>query len=175
MKKIVLFFVAAMATLFVGCTQDNVHMPESEIIYVGDTATTDFPKTISWEGTLTSGVPQFGGFTPVPSPNRLRLTDRTDASAGYATLTLEAFDITTPMGMSFSIGEMRIDSVQYATYPGGNGMFVRDDFSVQAGKYLTKGSLKGTFTAGGTVSMTMTYKPGSMPFEVVSEFEGVKE
>lgn len=175
MKKIVgIIFISTVLAL-AGCTQDNVHMPEQEIqyIYVGDTTQNDFPRTLEWSGSLTTSVPQLGAmFTPATTPNTLKFTDRTGEKTGYTTLILGAFDIDVPAThMHFAFGEMQIDSVQYATYPSGNGMFYRDNFQVQSGQYLTKGSLKGTYGADGTVEMTISYKPGTMPFEIISQFQ----
>ena len=89
---------------------------------------------------------------------------------------LGGFDITVEaMNMQITMGEMRIDSVQYAVYPNGNGMFFCDDFETMSGRYNTVGSLKGTFDANGKVMMQMDYKPGSMPFMCHSELEAERK
>ena len=47
---------------------------------------------------------------------------------------------------------------------------MKKDFDVQAGEYRTRGSLEGTISKEGVLSLVMKYRPGTMPFEIVTEF-----
>lgn len=181
MMRNVFYIVAVSLTAFVlyGCTQDNVHAPEPEIITVEKEVEVpaeddDFQNEFYYVGTLTSSVPSMAALMePVTTPDHVRLTGMTGKTSGYATLVLGAFDISVAaMGMNISMGEMTIEGVQYAIYPNGNGMFFKEDFETMSGQYDTKGSLSGTFSADGSIEMSMDYRPGSMPFECHSEFSG---
>lgn len=180
-KKSLLYCLAVSAGLFASCTQDNVHEPEPEVItqVVEVPAEKEpFDDSRRYEGTLTSSVPAMAAMMePVTTADFMELRNMTDKSSGYATLVLGQFDITIPAPMNkvIGIGEMVIDSVQYAFYPNGNGMFFKDDFEVMAGRFNTKGTLQGTFSADGGVTMTMDYKPGSMPFTCHSELNAVRK
>lgn len=177
-RKLLVLAIGAWA--LGACTQDNVHAPEQEIVVIekeGDTMKEVFEDSLYFEGILTSSVPSMPSLmNPVDTPDFLQFKGMTDKTSGYATIVLGQFNINVEaMGMNIAIGEMEIDSIQYAFYPNGNGMFFRDDFDVMAGQYETKGSLYGTFDAGGSVRMIMNYKPGSMPFEVESELNAVRK
>jgi OPA family sugar phosphate sensor protein UhpC-like MFS transporter len=52
----------------------------------------------------------------------------------------------------------------------GGGYLMKKDFDVQAGEYRTRGSLEGTISREGVLSLVMKYRPGTMPFEIVTEF-----
>lgn len=181
MKKTYAFCTIAMAAaLFAACTQDNVHAPEPEIKVVEKEVPAvkeEFDDSLYYSGTLTSSVPSMAALMdPVSSANFMYFRGMTGKNSGYATLVLGQFDINvTAMNMHITMGEMRIDSVQYAFYPNGNGMFFRENFEVMSGNYNTKGSLTGTIDATGKVKMQMDYKPGSMPFMCHSEMEGDRQ
>lgn len=180
MIKKTAFVLAAFATL-AACTQDNVHAPEAEIRYVDREvpgAQEQFDDSLYYRGTITNSVPSMASLMdPVTTADDMQFKNMTGKTSGYATIVLGAFDISVAaMGMNISIGEMVIDSVQYAFYPNGNGMFVKDNFEVMAGQYNTVGSLSGTFDAAtGTVTMTMDYKPGSMPFTCHGELTATNQ
>lgn len=179
MKKLLILSAIVMA-LFTACTQDNVHAPEPEIKVVEKETPAgkeEFDDSLYYAGTLTSSVPSMAALMdPVETPDYMYFRGMTGKTSGYATLVLGEFDITVAaMNMHITMGEMRIDSVQYAVYPNGNGMFFRDDFEVMSGNYNTVGSLSGTFDSAGNVWMQMDYKPGSMPFMCHSELEGVRK
>lgn len=178
MKKI-LALLAVGAGVCAACTQDNVHMPETEVKVVEKEvpAKEEFDDSLYYSGALTSSVPTMSALMePVSTADYMYFRGMTGKSSGYATLVLGQFDITVEaMNMHITMGEMRIDSVQYAFYPSGNGMFFRDNFEVMAGSYNTVGTLSGTFDATGKVSMQMDYKPGSMPFMCHSEMEAERK
>jgi len=177
MKKTIFGIIAA--GLLTACTQDNVHAPEPEIKIVEKevTKTEEFDDSLYYSGVLTSSVPAMSSLmSPVSSPNFMYLKEMTGKNSGYATLVLGQFDVTIEaMNMHITIGEMQIDSVQYAFYPNGNGTFFRDNFEVMAGQYNTVGSLVGTFDSHGTIKMQMDYKPGAMPFMCHSEMEAERK
>lgn len=177
MRKILMTVATVLVMGFTAsCTQDNVHAPEPEIKEVPQEPEA-FEDSIYYEGTLTSSVPQMAALMePVSTADFMYFRGMTGKTSGYATLVLGEFDITVEaMNMHINMGEMRIDSVQYAVYPNGNGMFFCDDFETMAGEYNTKGSLKGTFDANGKVTMEMNYKPGNMPFTCNSVMEGTRK
>lgn len=176
MRKI---YVILMSAFFAGiissCTQDNVHAPEPEVRV--EEKQEEFEDSMYFDGSLTSSVPTMASLmNPVTTADYMYFRGMTGKTSGYATLVLGGFDITIEvMNMHITMGEMRIDSVQYAVYPNGNGMFFCDDFETMSGNYNTKGSLKGTFDANGKVLMRMDYKPGSMPFMCHSELEAERK
>jgi hypothetical protein len=181
MKRILFFQALVVATgFFAACTQDNVHMPETEIITVDkDVPAEDevFDDSLYYEGTLTSSVPAMASqMNPVTTADYMQFKNMTGKTAGYATLVLGQFNITVEtMNMHITIGEMAIDSVRYAFDSNGNGMFFKKNFEVMSGTRPTTGSLSGTFDASGSVQMTMDYKPGTMPFLCHSELEAVRK
>ena len=182
MKRILLLNGLTLASgIFCACTQDNVHAPEAEIVIVEKEVALEkeqFDDSLYFEGTLTTSVPAMASvMSPVTNADFMQFKGMTDKSSGYATLVLGGFNITIPVAGNrvITIGEMTIDSVQYAFYPNGNGMFFRENFEVEAGSYLVQGSLQGTFSATGGITMIMDYKPGTMPFLCHSELEAVRK
>lgn len=172
--------LTAVSVAFAACTQDNAHAPEPEVIIVEKEVPApkeEFDDSLYFEGSLTSSVPSMAAMmSPVTTTDFMQFKNMTGKSSGYATLVLGQFNITVQtMGMSIEMGEMVIDSVQYAFYPNGNGMFTKDNFEIIAAGRNTKGLLKGTFGADGSVTMTMDYKPGTMPFLCHSELEAVRK
>lgn len=168
--------LAAVSVAFAACTQDNAHAPEPEVIIVEKEVPApkeEFDDSLYFEGSLTSSAAMM---SPVTTTDFMQFKNMTGKSSGYATLVLGQFNITVQtMGMSIEMGEMVIDSVQYAFYPNGNGMFTKDNFEIISAGRNTKGSLKGTFGADGSVTMTMDYKPGTMPFPCHSKLEAVRK
>jgi hypothetical protein len=75
------------------------------------------------------------------------------------------------LGMPIEIGDMVIEQVEYAAYPSGGGHLKHEGFDIQAGEYRTRGTLFGEITKDGALTLTMTYRPGTMPFDIVSEFK----
>lgn len=165
--------VVAAVLCLAACTQDNVHMPdENGETAAWETYTQDFP------GTLYTTVPLMQEYLdgPAESVMTAKLLDFNISHSGYVTLLTEPFSITDPtilqlMGMAIDIGSMTIDKVEYAAFPSGGGYLKADAFEVMAGKYLTRGSLQGTVSADGKLSLVLSYRPGSMPFEIRSEFK----
>ena len=70
------------------------------------------------------------------------------------------------LGMPIEIGDMVIEQVEYAAFPSGGGYLMKKDFDIQAGNYRTRGSLEGTISKEGTLSLVIKYYPGTMPFEI---------
>ena len=73
--------------------------------------------------------------------------------------------------MSFDIGPMKINNIICTHDSDDNVTLSCESFECMAGKYLTLGSLEGIIKDG-TLDFTILYKPGSMPFEVKSQFTG---
>lgn len=158
--------------LLMSCTQDNVHMPEGG---AGQETWETYTKLYS--GVLSSTVPVMQEYLdgPVRTEMTVRVGPFHAAHSGYVTVCTQAFSIDDPfvtemMGMPINVGEMEIKDVEYAAFPGGGGYFRKDAFDVQAGTYRTRGSLYGELSPEGQLNITLTFRPGSMPFEIVSEF-----
>ena len=162
-----------MCHTILSCTQDNVHMPEVE------------PGTQTWEtyaqdfqGTFSTTVPVVQEHLqgPVVSPTTVRIEDFHIEHSGHVTILTKAFSVDDPfvvgiLGSIIEIGEMRIEKVEYAAFPSGGGVLKKEFDNVQAGTYNTRGSLEGTISKEGKLQLTMTYRPGTMPFDIVTEFE----
>ena len=167
------FVAVMMCCTIISCTQDNVHMPDVE------------PDTQTWEtyaqdfrGTFSTTVPLVQEHLqgPVVSPTVVRLEDFHIEHSGYVTLLTEAFSVNDPfvedlLGYIVEIGQMRIEKVEYAAFPSGGGFLKKDFDNVKAGAYNTRGTLQGTISKDGHLHLTLTYRPGTMPFDIVTEFE----
>ncbi len=159
--------------LLVSCTQDNVHMPE-------DVAGTEIWETYtaSYPGVLTTTVPMMQEHLQgaVQTEMTVQVGEFHSAHSGYVTVTTQPFSIDDPfvismLGKAIEIGTMEIQDVEYAAFPSGGGYLRKEAFDLQAGDYRTRGSLYGELSPTGRLSFTVRYKPGTMPFEIVSEFD----
>lgn len=167
------FCILCLGLVLVSCTQDNVHMPEIEQEEEAwETYTQEF------HGRLSTTVPLVQEYLegPVLKDMTIRLKDFHIEHSGHVTLTTEAFDVDDPfvytlLGKAISIGAMEIPQVEYAAYPSGGGYLKHEGFDIQAGEYRTRGSLFGEITKDGALTLTLTYRPGTMPFDIVSEFK----
>ena len=161
-----------LSCVMVSCTQDNVHMPDVE------------PETEAWEtyaqdfsGEFHTTVPlvQENLQGPVITSTRVRIENFHIKHSGYVCVRTEAFAVDDPfvvgiLGKAIEIGAMTLDNVEYAAFPSGGGCLMKKDFDVQAGEYRTRGSLEGTISKEDVLSFVMKYRPGTMPFEIVTEF-----
>jgi hypothetical protein len=143
------------------------------------------PDTQTWEtyaqdfrGTFSTTVPLVQEHLqgPVVSPTVVRIEDFHIEHSGYVTLLTEAFSVNDPfvedlLGYIVEIGQMRIEKVEYAAFPSGGGFLKKDFDNVKAGAYNTRGTLQGTISKDGHLNLTMTYRPGTMPFDIITEFE----
>lgn len=163
-----------MCTLcLVSCTQDNVHMPAD-----GNGSETWETYTASYSGVLASTVPLMEEYLqgPVRSQMTVRVSNFHSTHSGYVGIHIPQFSINDPfvvelMGKAIEIGDMEISDVQYAAFPTGGGYFRKDMIEVQAGEYTVRGSLQGELSSAGHLTLALRYKPGAMPFEVLSEFD----
>ena len=168
-----LFGVLCMGIMLVSCTQDNVHMPEDGAgMETWETYTQNFP------GILSTTVPLVQEHLQGPAQQdmTIRLKDFHIGHSGHVIICTEAFDVDDPfvstlLGKDIRIGAMEIPQVEYAAYPSGGGHLKKDAFDIQAGEYRTRGSLFGEITKDGALTLTLTYRPGTMPFDIVSEFK----
>ena len=168
-----LFLALCLGRVLVSCTQDTVHMPEADTgTETWETYTQEFPGRLS----TTVPVVQEHLQGPVEKDMTVRLKDFHIGHSGHVTLTTEAFDVNDPfvsnlLGKDIRIGAMEIPQVEYAAYPSGGGHLKKDAFDIQAGEYRTRGSLFGEIAKDGALTLTLTYRPGTMPFDIVSEFK----
>ncbi len=163
----------ALCIVLSSCTQDNVHMPEN-----GAAAETWETYTASYFGLLRTTVPLMQEYLqgPVEKEMTVKLSGFHSAHSGYVTVHVGEFYIDDPfvvnmLGRAIEIGAMEISEVEYAAFPSGGGYLRKDTFEVQAGEYRTRGSLSGEVTAEGGLKLTLSYRPGTMPFEIVSQFD----
>lgn len=135
-----------------------------------DDAATPAPQTFT--GQLTTTLPSMPTFEALTDANTAVVT-WDDAQQTTASVQLGAFTIavTTPMGeKAYEIGAMTITNVA-CVKTGGKMTMSQPAFQCMAGDFDTKGSLVGTLEDG-KLTFTLLYKPGSMPFDVQSVFEG---
>lgn len=167
-----LFGALCMGMMLVSCTQDNVHMPDMETS-AGTWET--YAQEFSGEFHTTVPVVQEYLQGPVVVPTKVRIENFHIEHSGYVRLLTEGFSVDDPfvvdiLGMPIEIGDMLVEQVEYAAFPSGGGYVKKENFDIQAGKYRTRGSLEGTISKDGTLSLVMKYRPGTMPFEIVTEF-----
>jgi hypothetical protein len=161
-----------MGIMLVSCTQDNVHMPDMETS-AGTWET--YAQEFSGEFHTTVPVVQEYLQGPVVVPTKVRIESFHIEHSGYVRLLTEGFSVDDPfvvdiLGMPIEIGDMLVEQVEYAAFPSGGGYVKKENFDIQAGNYRTRGSLEGTISKDGTLSLVMKYRPGTMPFEIVTEF-----
>lgn len=155
------------------CTQDNVHLPAD-----GTGQETWEPYTATYPGLLSTTVPLMQQYMqgPVETQMTLSVSHFHPSHSAYVGLHIPAFSIGDPfvtdlLGQTIEIGEMDITDVEYAAFPTGGGYLRCEAFEVQAGAYRVRGSLHGELSASGRLTLTVSYRPGTMPFDVVSEFD----
>ncbi len=158
--------------ILASCTQDNVHMPEGGVEMEGWDTT-----TVSYSGVLSTTVPLVQEYMhgPVVLPMTVRMGEFHPSHSTYVTVSTEAFSVNDPfvvdlLSKAIDIGAMEIQNVEYAAFPTGGGYLKKEAFDIQAGDYRTRGSLQGELSAEGYLTLTLTYRPGTMPFDIVSVF-----
>ena len=161
-----------LSCAMVSCTQDNVHMPDMES---GTDTWETYAQEFRGEFHTTVPVVQEHLQGPVVVSTKVRIENFHIEHSGYIRVLTEGFSVDDPfvvsiLGMPIEIGDMVIEQVEYAAFPSGGGYLMKKDFDIQAGKYRTRGSLEGTISKDGTLSLVMKYRPGTMPFEIVTEF-----
>lgn len=166
-----LLLLVLLSLSIASCTQDNVHMPETEVESWETT-------TLTQSGHLTTTVPAVQEYLqgPIVEEMMLKVENISTKHSGHVVVCVESFSINDPfvvdlLKKSIEIGAMRIEGVEYAAYPSGGGYLKKDAFEVQAGEYTTRGSLYGEITKEGRLTLTLKYRPGTMPFDVVSQFK----
>ena len=167
-----LFGALCMGMMLVSCTQDNVHMPDMETS-AGTWET--YAQDFSGEFHTTVPLVQENLQGPVVVPTKVRIENFHIEHSGHIRVLTKGFAVDDPfvvgiLGMPIEIGDMVIEQVEYAAFPSGGGYLMKKDFDIQAGNYRTRGSLEGTISKEGTLSFVMKYYPGTMPFEIVTEF-----
>lgn len=154
---LVLAMTLLSSTTFTACSSD-------------DEPSIPAPQTFS--GTLTTTIPDMPSFEAIEGENSCIITwDNPEQTS--ATVRMGAFDIamSTPMGeRSYEIGEMVIAGVTCVN-SGNIITLTKENFECQAGDFLTTGSLTGELK-NGILTLTLLYKPGSMPFDVQSVLVG---
>lgn len=156
-------FALFVFSMLVGCASDNIHMPDPEDDVIE-----------SYNGSLTTSIPTMSIFEAVTSEDYIKISWN-DKFHKSANLEIGAFRIDVElMNTSFLIGTMHIDNVVCTPNEEGTYTLSKEHFECQAGDYLTKGSLTGKYVKG-KMEITIHYKPGSMPFECKSVFEGTSE
>ena len=162
-----------LSCAMVSCTQDNLHLPDY------------LPGAEQWEtysqefpGKFSTTVPLVQEYLqgPVVCPTIVRIENFHAEHSGYVRLFTEVFSVDDPfvvdlLGMTIEIGQMRIDSVEYAAFPSGGGYLRKQFDNVKAGAYNTRGTIEGTIGKDGKLSLVMNYRPGTMPFDIVTEFK----
>lgn len=155
--------MAACAATLVSCSDDDEPATPSPQTFVGE---------------LESRIPMFPDFSTLDDDNAT--ITWTDATATTCTIDLGGFDVHVdrpelPAPMDIEIGDMKITGVKCAKEADGSYKLEAASFDCMAGKYEIKGgSLSGTLKSG-TLVLTLNYKPGSMPFPVVSTFTGTSK
>lgn len=161
-----------LSCAMVSCTQDNMHMPDMETS-AGTWET--YAQDFSGEFHTTVPVVQEYLQGPVVVPTKVRIENFHIEHSGHIRVLTKGFAVDDPfvvgiLGMPIEIGDMVIEQVEYAAFPSGGGYMMKKDFDIQAGIYRTRGLLEGTISKEGTLSLVIKYYPGTMPFEIVTEF-----
>ena len=174
-KHLSLMAMAALAfglCLMPSCTQDNVHMPEAD---KDMPAWTTYAQDFAGEFSTTVPVVQEYLQGPLVDATSVRLENFHIEHSGHIRILTKGFDVDDPfvvslLGAPIEIGDMRLEDVEYAAFPSGGGYFRKLDFDIQAGAYRTRGSVEGSVSKEGKLPFVMKYRPGTMPFEIITEF-----
>lgn len=165
MNKSLLLIIAALAAcaaLMVSCSDDDKD--------------TDLLAPLTFEGKITSLVTPFPDYSST-SDDKAVVT-WTDATRTTCTIDLGGFDVNVDQPQytaTIPMGDMKITGVKCTAASDGSYTFEAASFDCMSGKYEIKGgSLTGTLKAD-KLEITLSYKPGSMPFPVVSTFVGDKK
>ena len=153
----------SLSGLFASCSDDdNPEEPTS--------------VTTNFSGTLSSSIPAFPDFAPVPTDNNVTMQWQS-ADKNHINLSISAFSLTVAnMGMNVEIGQMDIENITIQYDDKNFGIIPETEFECMAGKYETKGTISGSYdTPTGELTLTLDYKPGSMPFSVHSEYKGTRK
>lgn len=168
MKKSFFVMFAAMlafAAAMVSCSDDD------------DNQKLLIPQTFT--GTVSSAIPQFADFDAAESADKATIT-WDDATGTTCTIVLGAFSVhivrpELPQPMDFTIGPMEIKGVKSVKASDGSFTFSSDSFDCMAGQYEVKGGvLKNGSLKGGKLEFEINYKPGTMPFLIMTAFAGTK-
>lgn len=149
--------LAVCATMcFTACSGDD-----------DDPATPD-PQTFS--GQLTTTLPSMPTFEALTDANTAVVT-WANPEQTVASVKLGAFKIAVKtQDKAYEIGEMTITDVA-CVKAGSKITLSQPEFQCMAGSFSTKGSLTGTLE-NGQLTFTLLYRPGAMPSDVQSVFEG---
>lgn len=164
----ILFALLLVIGMVSGCASDNIHMPEPEDFR----PVPDASSSLTFQGKLTTSLPEMPDFEPVIQTDYVRLIWR-DADHRRVDIEVGAFHIqVAQMGMDITIGNMLIEAADCTVQDDGSYAFEKAEFACQAGEYFTTGSLSGQYREGEALELTLLYKPGSMPFLCRSAFAG---
>jgi len=157
MKSVTAGLMCGLMLLFAGCGSDE---PNQD------------PESQTYHGQMVSSIPAMN-FTAAPVDQEVEVKWQ-DAGKTTATVEVDGFNVTLQQmgGKTIEIGDMDITGVKCEKNGDGTVTLTQPDFRCIAGKYETTGSLTGTISTGGELTLTLNYKPGSMPFEVNSVFTG---
>lgn len=158
LSSILKTWLLTLSLALVSCASDNIHRPSPDDPYI--------PLDRTYTGSFVTSVPDFPVFDAVVSPQVIRVSE--DAAGDY-TVETEPFDISISlMARDIHIGAMVITGVEGVDTPEGLNLFI-ENFEVPGGDYIVKGSLTGSLTDS-NLTLTMDYRPGSMPFNCHSVF-----
>ena len=161
-----------LSCAMVSCTQDNLHLPDMD---AGAETWETYAQEFRGEFHTTVPVVQEHLQGPVVVPTKVRIENFHIEHSGYIRVLTQGFAVDDPfvvsiLGMPIEIGDMLIEQVEYAAYPSGGGHLKHEGFDIQAGEYRTRGTLFGEIAKDGALTLTLTYRPGTMPFDIVTEF-----
>ena len=156
MRRSALCAIALTMAVFVSsCSKDEEQM---------------IPSPQTFKGELITTLPSMPTFEAVACENTATMTWH-NVEQTSASIHLDAFKLSmqTPIGeRSYEIGAMNITNVP-CSKSGSSFTISKHDFECQAGDFATKGTVEGTLT-NGKLTLTIIYKPGTMPMDVQSVF-----
>ncbi len=129
------------------------------------------PPPQQYDGVSTSGIPIFSFFVPQASDNYAVVTWLNEEQTAM-NLEMGAYSVDiAEIASGFDIGAMLIQNIPCTKIGEGRFEFALEEFACQAGAYYTTGSLTGSLN-NAKLDFTLLYRPGSMPFEVETVFQG---
>lgn len=170
MKAMMCVMFAALALVTVSCSKDDDNNKSIDPVV---------PISYSAICNITSSVPAFQ-YTTECGQGKVEVVGINDT---LATIKLPAFPVKIeatmggkPFSKTIEIGAMTIDSVKIAKKTAvdswtGNYRLTKGAFTVQAGEYLTTVSALEGYLFDDKVSLSITYRPGTMMQDVISIFE----
>lgn len=162
--------VFAIALMAVSCSKDD----DKNNVIIDPVVPLYFLVTCD----ITSSVPAFQ-YTTECGQGKVEVEGINDT---LATIKLPAFPVKIeatmggkPFSKTIEIGAMTIDSVKMAKKTAadswtGDYRFTKGAFTTQAGEYVTTGSALEGYLNGTTLSLSITYRPGTMMQDVKSTF-----